>query len=207
MIDGFNKLADKESLEKTIKALGEKNFIPIVLKNKKEALSKIKELIPSGASVMNGASVTLEQIGYIEYLKSGKHSWSNLHAQILAENDKEKRGELRKRSVLSDYYLGSVHAVSEEGELLIGSNSGSQLPHLVFTSPNLILVVSTKKIVSSLDEAMKRLEEYVIPLEEARMQAATGSGTELNKIVILKKEPSFSGRKIYILLVKEDLGF
>lgn len=203
----FANLSSSEALEDTVSALKSKNFMPIVVDTKEEALKKIKELIPKNASVMNGASLTLEQIGYMDYLNSGEHPWIDLHAKIGMENDEAKRHELRKLSVLSDFYVGSVHALTEDGQLLIASNTGSQLPHIVFTSPNLVFVISTKKIVKDLNQAMKRLEEYVIPLEDERMQKAMGMHTQLNKIVILKNDPEFLGRKIYILLVKEDLGF
>jgi hypothetical protein len=203
----YNQLATTEVVDKTIKALTSNNIETIVVENGAHALSKIKELIPSGASVMNGASVTLEQIGFVDYLKSGTHGWNNLHEKILAEKDKTKQALLRKQSVLSDYYLGSVHALIENGEFIIASNSGSQLPHIVFTSPNLIFVVSTKKIVPNFQEAMKRLEEYVVPLEDKHMKEKYGVGTSLNKVVIFKNENPMLGRKVCIILVKENLGF
>lgn len=194
-------------LQKTKDALTKKGYKVAIVKNKAEALEQIKKIIPPGASVMNGSSVTLEQIGYFDYLKSVAHKWVDLHAQITAENDKEKRDELRKRSVLSDYYLGSVHALVETGEFLVASNSGSQLPHIVYTSPNLIFVVSTKKIVANLDEAMKRLYEHVVPLEEKHMQELYNVGTAPNKVLIFNGEKQGSTRKIHFILVEEDLGF
>jgi len=203
----YNKLATKEVVKKVIGALGARNVEAVSVDTAAEALAKIKELIPKGASVMNGASRTLEQIGFVEYLKSGQHGWNNLHEAILAEKDPAKQGALRKQAVLSDYYLVSVHALAETGEFVIASNSGSQLPHIVFTSPNIIFVVSTKKIVPILSDAMKRLEEHVIPLEDANMQQKYGIGTAPNKIVIFKGEPSFLGRKVRMILVNEDLGF
>jgi len=106
---------------------------------------------------MNGASRTLEEIGYVDYLKSGTHGWKNLHEEILAEKDPATQALLRKQSVLSDYYLGSAHAVTQTGELVIASNSGSQLPHLAYTSPNIILVVGTHKIVPTLQDALARI--------------------------------------------------
>jgi L-lactate utilization protein LutC len=177
------------------------------VENGQEALVKIKELIPKGASVMNGASVTLEQIGFVDYLKGDEHGWNNLHEAIIAEKDPAKQALLRKQSVLSDYYLGSVHALAETGEFVIASNSGSQLPHIVFTSSNLIFVVSTKKITPSLPEAMKRLMEHVIPLEDVHMKEKYGVGTAPNKILIYNDENPTVGRKIRMILVNEDLGF
>jgi len=203
----WKELASQTSLDTTVTALKEKGYTVLVVENGAEALEKIKTLIPDGASVMNGASVTLEKVGYLDYLKSGKHKWMDWHAKVDAENDKAKRSELRKQSALSDYYLGSVHALSEDGQMVIASNSGSQLPHIVFTSPNLIFVIGTQKIAANLDEAMKRLEEYVVPLEDVHMKSLYGSGTQVSKIVIFRKENPMMGRKITVILVKEALGF
>lgn len=203
----YNKLATQEQITTTVTALKAKGINTIFAKSKAEALEAIKQLIPQGVSVMNGASVTLEQIGFVDYLKSGKHGWNNLHEAIVLEKDSAKQAVLRKQSVLSDYYLGSVHALVQNGEFIIASNTGSQLPHIVFTSSNLIFVISTKKIVPTLETAMKRLEEYVVPLENEHMMKKYGVPTAVNKIVIFKNENSMMGRKVTIILVEEDLGF
>ena len=181
--------------------------MPEVLATKEEALARIKNLIPEGASIMNGASKTLEQVGYIDYLKEGTHGWKNLHADILAETDPIKQGELRKYSVVSDFYLGSAHVITEKGEIVIASNSGSQLPHLAFTSPNIILVVSTKKLTPTLTEAFDRIDSHIVPLEDVRMKGVYGFGTLHAKTLIMHKENPAIGRKIHVLFVKEDLGF
>ena len=205
----YETLAGLETIQKVVKALAERGVEAMVVENKEEALAKIKEFIPPGASVMNGASKTLEQIGYIEYLKSGTqvHGWNNLHEAILAEKDKAKQALLRKQSVLSDYYLGSVHALAETGEFVIASNTGSQLPHIVFTSPDIIFVVSTKKIMPTLSDAMKRLEEHVVPLEDQNIMSKYNIHTMQSKTVIFKHENPMMGRKVRMILVKENLGF
>ena len=203
----YNTLASKEVTEKAVAALTAHNFKPLHFKTGKEALTHIIQTIPQGASIMNGASVTLQQIGFVDYLKAGGHGWNNLHDAILAEKDAAKQSELRKHSVVSDFYLGSVHAVTETGELVIASNTGSQLPHLAFTSPNLILVVSTKKIVPTLADALNRIDQHVIPLEDVRMKEVYGYGTSYNKTLILRGENPAMGRRVEVLLVDEDLGF
>ena len=203
----YTTLATQEVVAKTAEALRANGIETFVVDTRTAALQKIKELIPTGASVMNGSSVTLEQIGYIDYLKSGTHGWNNLHETILAEKDQAKQAQLRKQATLSDYYLGSVHALTETGEFFVASNTGSQLPHIVFTSPNLILVVSTQKIVPTLAEAMKRLIEYVFALGDKRLREKFDVGTMLSKIVIFKKENPRLGRKIRMILVAEKLGF
>lgn len=203
----FNQLATQEVIDQTITSLTQNGFQPVFISTKNEALNFIKENIPQGASVMNGASATLQEIGFIDYLKTGEHGWNNLHANILAETDPEKQSLLRKESVLSDFYLGSVHALSKTGEMVIASNTGSQLPHLAFTSQNIILVVSTQKITHNLEQAFQRVEEYVIPLEDARMMEAYKSHTQESKTLILHKENPNLGRKVQVLLVNEKLGF
>lgn len=203
----FKTLASQETINQTIKALGEHNFNAVLVNTKEEALEKIKQMIPEGVSIMNGSSETLREIGYIDLLKSGNHKWNNLHDAVLKETDPEKQAKLRKESVLSDFYLGSAHAVSQTGEIVIASNTGSQLPHLVFTSPNIILVVGAQKITPDLNSALQRIEEYVIPLEDKRMMGVYGFGTTYAKTLILRKENPNMGRKINIIFVNESLGF
>lgn len=205
----YDTLAAKAVIEKTAQAVKERGFEEVVVvENAAAALAKIKELIPAGASVMNGASETLEQIGYSAYIASDKHPWKDLHAVVRAEDDPIKRAELRRKAITADFYLGSVHALVENGEFVVASQTGSQLPHLVFTSPNLILVVGAQKIVKDLAQAMDRLESYVIPLEEANMQRRYNGHTSISKLLIFKKEHlGMSTRKLRMIIVNEKLGF
>lgn len=203
----YETLANREAVNKAINALEQRGIKAVIVNNRAEALEKVRSLIPKGASVMNGSSRTLDEIGFVDYLKSGNHGWKNLHDEILAEKDPEKQAMLRKQAVLSDYYLGSVHAVAETGQLVIASNSGSQLPHIVFTSPNLIFVVGVQKLVPNLDAALARVREYVLPLEDKRMKDVGMGGSAISKLLIFEQELAFMGRKIYIIFVNEKLGF
>jgi hypothetical protein len=203
----YNQIVSDDLINKTVTELSKHNIEGMVVNTKDEALEKIKELIPKGVSVMNGSSTTLQQIGFIDYLKAGNHGWNNLHQAIVEEKDEKKQGLLRKQAVLSDYYLGSVHALSATGEFIVASNTGSQLPHIVSTSANLVFVVGAHKIVNSLNEGLKRLEEYVIPLEDQRMMKEYGVGTHPNKILFFKGEALITNRKIKVIIVKEVLGF
>jgi L-lactate utilization protein LutC len=203
----YSRLAENETVERTVTSLQAKGYAVQVVSDETAALAAIKDAIPTGASVMNGSSTTLEQIGYLSYLEEGTHGWRNFHALITNENDKDKRTALRRESTTADYYLGSVHAVTENGELLIASNTGSQLPHLAFTSPNIILVVGTHKIVPTLTEAIDRLERYVLPLESERSSKAYGVPSQLNKLLIIKGENQMLKRTIRIIFVNKPLGF
>ncbi len=203
----YDTIPNAEIITRTADALRERGVEVFIVNTHGEALEKIKELVPRGASVNNGSSRTLEEIGFIEYLKSDSHGWNNLHASIVAEKDPVKQAELRSKALFSEYYLGSVHAIAETGEMIIASASGSQLPHIAFTSPNLIFVAGAQKIAPTYDLAMKRLREHVVPLEDTRMKDAGMGGTVLSKIFTFEREPSFMGRKVRMILVKEKLGF
>jgi len=203
----YKKLSDDAVIDATVKALAERGIEAVAVANKVDALAKIKEWIPQGASVMNGSSKTLIDIGFVEYLKSGAHGWNNLHATIVAETDPAKQATLRKLAAFSDYYLGSVHALAQTGEFVIASASGSQLAHVVFTSQNLIFVVGTQKIAATLDEARARVQEYVFPLENERMKTVGFPGSVFSKEFIFHREPAMMGRKVRMILVKEELGF
>lgn len=205
----FNTIANKETVLKTIAALKERGVIGEYIESKEAALERIQSLIPANSSVHAGASVTLDQIGFTDYLKSGTHGWNNMKEVILAEQDPNKQALLRKQAILSDFYLGSVHAVAETGEYVVGTNTASQIPQLVYSSQNVILVVSTKKIVPTLADAIRRLEEYVVPLEENRMRTVSSGayGTMLSKELIVRNESPFNNRKVTMLLINEDVGF
>jgi len=155
---------------------------------------------------MTGSSTTLKEIGFVDFLSSGKHLRNNLKEKIVAEHDTKKQAELRKKSITSDYFLGSVHAVTQAGQVIVASATGSQLSSYVYASNNVIWVVGTQKIVPNLEEGLRRIREYVFPLEDQRMKQAGYKGSNIAKILIFEKE-TLPTRKITLILVNEKLGF
>ncbi len=203
----YTTLADKKSLDKTILSLSGKGYKVFNIQRSSEALEKIKEIIPEGSVLMNGSSTTLNQIGFSDLLKDNNHKWNNLHEAIVSETDTEEQSILRKEATLSEYYIGSVHAITEDGEMVIASNTGSQLPNIVFSSTNLVFIIGTQKIVNNLSSAMERLENHVKALEDERSKVAYGVPTSVNKILIFKGENPYMGRTVSIILVNELLGY
>ncbi len=202
----WTTLASETSIQKVLDATKARGITSLVVANKEEAMSKLQEIIPVGSEVMTGSSTTLEEIGFNKLLASGA-PFKSVGAMIRAENDEPKRNAMRKQSVLTDYFLGSVHAIVETGEILAASRSGSQLGPYAFTSAHVIWVVSTQKIVPTLTEALERIRTYVYPLEDQRMKRAMGpqAASMIGKILIVENE-AFKGR-LTLMLVKERLGF
>jgi hypothetical protein len=131
----------------------------------------------------------------------------NLKDAILAENNPEKQGKLRAQSTLAQYFLGSVHAIAETGEIVIASGSGSQIPSYAFSSKNVIWVAGTQKIVPTLDEALKRVRQYVLPLEDKRIKALGHPGSAITKLLIIEAEPAMLQRNVNLVFVKHLVGF
>src|SRR4029077_19122803 len=133
--------------------------------------------------VHHGASQTLEASGITEAIeKSGRYE--PLRPRIWSMDRKTQGDEPRRLSAAPDVMLGSVHAVTETGSLIAASMGGSQLGPYVSGAGRVILVVGTQKIVSDLEEGLRRVNEYAFPLEDARAQLAYGIRSAVNKVLI-----------------------
>lgn len=200
----MNEIPSDEVISETIEALKKRNFNVILVNSKEEALEAIKNFIPAGSEIMNGSSTTLHEIGFNDYLKDGTHGWNNLHVAILNEKDPVKKKELMRRADSSEYFLGSVNAISQNGELVACDASGSRVGAYLFSAKKLVLVSGVNKISADLQTAMQRVRDFVFPLEDARALKAYGMHSSTNKWMIL--EGDSSGR-VTVVLVKEKLGF
>jgi len=199
----FSSLPDENTLLATLQALNARNIATEVVDNRSEALKTLKAYLPDTAEVMTGSSMTLDQIGFTDLLKSGNHPWVNLKDGILTEKDPQKQADLRRAATLSQYFLGSVHAITRDGQVLVCSGSGSQIPSYSFSSPHVIWVAGAQKIVPDLGVGLRRIEEYCFPHEDKRMKALGAAGASLSQIWIVRK--SAAGR-IKLIFVKEVLG-
>lgn len=200
----YSKLAGDESIQKAIAALKANGIDAAVAATGEEARKKVFTLIPKGAEIMTMTSQTLEALGIAKELtESGNY---NPVRKKFAELDKTKDGsQIQKLGAGPDYAIGSVHAVTEDGKLLIASATGSQLPAYAYGAQHVIWVVGAQKIVPDMNEAWKRLEEYTFPLENERSKKAYGQGSGINKVLIVNKE--VNPNRLHLILVKENVGF
>lgn len=178
------------------------------VKSRGEAFDTVKSLIPAGASVNNAHSTSLEEIGFVTYLK-GQTPWNNVHAQILAESDPAKQAELRRTiGTTVDYYLTSMSAVTEDGKLAHADLSGSKVGGVAFAAANVIVLVGANKIVKDEEEAWTRTNEFALAAESARARDAYGvpASAIVHYEVISRANPMNPGR-IQVVLVDDILGF
>ena len=200
----FATLADEASVTRTAAALEANGITVLRATDAAEAKRLVLGLIPDGAEVHHGASQTLESTGITEALEeSGRYD--PVRPRIWSMDRQTQADEIRRLSAAPDVMLGSVHAVTETGSLVAASMGGSQLGPYVAGAGRVILVVGTQKIVSDLDEGLRRIDEYAFPLEDARAQAAYGIHSGVNKLLIINRE--ITPGRITVVLVDEVLGF
>jgi hypothetical protein len=201
----FSLVPNQSVIAKTVEELKKHGISVSVVSTKEEAFKKIIDTLPEKTKVMNGSSTTLKEVGFVDYLKENPKHWINLHEEILKEKDAAKQADLRRRSVAdADIFLASVNAITQNGELIACDATGSRVGAFPFAAKKLLLVAGAQKIVGSVEEGMKRIREYVLPLEDKRMHEAYGFGSATNKWVIIEKEQP--GR-IELILVTQSLGF
>ncbi len=200
----FGTVADDASVKRATAALEANGMTVLRAANPAEARRIVLDLLPEGAQVNHGASLSLEVAGIIEAVeKSGRYEF--LRPRIRSMDRKTQADEIRRLGAAPDLMLGSVHAVTETGSLIAASMGGSQLGPYVSGAGRVILVVGTQKIVSDLEEGLRRVNDYAFLLEDARAQLAYGIHSAVNKVLIINREV-VPGR-ITVVFVDEVLGF
>ena len=199
----FTALPDEETLAATTVALEEHGFSVEVVDDLDAARRAVLERIPTGASVMTNTSVTLEETGIAEAINSGG-TYESVRNQLLALDYATERRKMRAVGGQADFALGSVHAVTSEGTLLVASASGSQLGQYAWGAEQVIFVVGAQKLVPTVEAGRERIFEHTLPLEDVRASAAYGMNSRVGKILEIHQEDP--GR-IHIVIVREAVGF
>ena len=198
----FEQPADRERLERVAAALTARGFQAQVADSAAAARELALSGIPEGAEVHIALSETMRELGITgEVDESGRYESVRMRLRAL---DRQTQGrEMRKLGAAPDYMLGSAAAVTDDGEILVASGSGSQLGAYAYAAGKLVLVVGHQKLVRDVDEGLRRLREYSLPREYERMQSLGHPGSALGKTLILHQE--LSGRT-RVILVPETLG-
>ena len=199
----FEQPADAERLAHVAEAMSARGFLPQIAEGGDHARELVFELIPEGGEVHSALSETLSELGISQIIEeSGRYDSVR---ERLNQLDRETQGrEMRKLGAAPDHIVGSAHAITDDGIILIGSGTGSQLGAYAYAAGNVVLVVGHQKLVRDLTEARRRLVEYSLPREFVRMQGFGYPGSLIGKTATL--EADFGGR-INVILVPETLGF
>jgi len=200
----FADPAPAQRLERAAAALTAHGFTVEILDDAAAARARIKDLIPEGASVFTGASETLRLSGIdADINTSGRYQ--AIKPQTLGMDRVTAANEIRRLRAIPDVVVGSVHAVTETGSLVAASGTGSQIPAYAGGAARAIWIAGAQKVVPDLPAALRRVEDHCLPLESARTQAAYGSPSAINRLLILNAELE-PGRGT-VLLLRQAIGF
>jgi len=201
--DLFTTLPDDETLARTVVALEEHGFGVDVVDDLESARDAVLALIPEGSTVMTNTSVTLQETGIADAINSDGR-YDSARNRMLALDFATQVQEMKAIAGQPDYALGSVHAITRDGTLVIASASGSQFGSYAWGAAHVIFAVSTDKLVPDLDAARERIYEHSLKLEDARALAAYGMNSRVGKILEIHQEDP--GR-IHVVLIRRPVGF
>jgi L-lactate utilization protein LutC len=202
----FSQTKGQAIVNKVIANLKDRGIDAQLVANAEEAKEAVKKIIPDGAEVMTMISITLDQTSLAEMLN--KSPYVSVKNKLKSLNRDTQNQEMQQLGAAPQWTVGSVHAVTEDGQVLIASNTGSQLPAYAYGAENVVWIVGTQKIVKDFDEGMRRIEEYIKPQESERAREAYNLpdfSTNLSKLLIINKE--IKPGRIKLIFVDEVLGF
>ena len=193
-----------QSISRTIAALAARNVEAVLVENGEAALALLKELVPEGSEVFVSTSETLDTIGYTEYM-NGNDRYVNLHGQMVAHTDPVAQREFRRKTTIADYFVGSVQAIAETGEIVVASGSGSQIGAFAYGAKRVIMVAGAQKICPTLADAEARTRGFTLERHDQWLEGRGASPTPIGKYLVMEHEP-VAGR-ITMILIPESLGW
>jgi acyl-CoA hydrolase len=201
--DRFSTLPDDQVLASTVTELEEHGFSVEVVDDLDAARTAVLARIPHGSSVMTNTSVTLQETGIADAVNSDG-PYESARNKMFALDFATQAQQMKVIGGQPDYALGSVHAITHDGALVIASASGSQLASYAWGAANVIFVVGAQKLVPTLDVARERIYQHSLVLEDSRAVAAYGQHSSVGKILEINQE--LPGR-IHIVLIRQVVGF
>lgn len=200
----FAELASEGQIQRTAQALEANGMRTYIAHTGDEARRIVLDLLPEGAEVFTSVSKTLDSLGIsTEIDQSGR--FKAIRSKLYELYQQNRTDEMRKLGASPDFIIGSVHAITEQGQVLVASGTGSQLGPYTFGAGHVIWVVGAQKIVRDLDEGMRRINEYAYPLEDVRARQVYGKPSRVNKVLLINGEGKPD--RVSVILVRENLGF
>lgn len=199
----FAAPATEARLERLAENLRSRNFEVVIVQDGEEARAEVLKRIPDGASVHSGKSKTLEDAGVFQELMENER-YDFIRRRTLKMDRQTQGAEIRRLGSAPDIMIGSAHAVTDDGQVIIVSASGSQIGPIASGAGKLILVLGSQKIVPDLTAAFRRIEQHVFPYEDARLREQLGIGTKITRTLIL--ESDFMPGRTTVILVRDPIG-
>lgn len=202
--------------EKIIDKLKQRNMDGYYAATKEEALQLVKEkFLKKGVSVAWGGSMTLQEMGITDYLKSGECECV-VYDRAVAKTKEEQR-EMKQHMINADYFLMSANAITMDGELVNIDGMANRVSFLCYGPENVLIIAGMNKIASNVDDALNRVKNIAAPPNALRLHRKTpcaeyGRCTEClaedcmcSQIVVTRR--SSIKNRIHVILVGTELGY
>ena len=201
-------------IESLIKTLQGNNINGYLAESKEEVINIIEGIINEGSSVSVGGSMTLSELGIIEYLRSGRYEFLDRYKAGLSVADME---EIFKKSFFADAYFTSTNAITEDGELYNVDGNGNRVAAMMYGPKKVIIITGSNKIVKNMDEAIKRVKEIAAPLNAKRLNKKTpctkvghcmdckSPERICNEYTVIKKQRDKD--RMHVIFINENMGY
>lgn len=204
----------EKQVERTIKNLNMRNMEGYYIRDRKELIDKLTELIPKNSTIGIGDSMTLFETGVIDFLRNGSFNFLDKYKEGIT---KEEKKELYIKNFSAATFISGTNAITEEGELYNIDGNGSRVAPMIYGPSQVIIVVGINKLVKNIEEAKLRVRQYAAPIDAKRLNRDTPC-TKLGYCVDCKSSNricndfvTISGQfikgRIKIIIIGEQLGY
>jgi L-lactate utilization protein LutB len=204
----------EKQVERTIKNLNMRNIEGYYIRDRKELIDKLAELIPKNSTIGIGDSMTLFETGVIDFLRNGSFNFLDKYKEGIT---KEEKKELYIKNFSAATFISGTNAITEEGELYNIDGNGSRVAPMIYGPSQVIIVVGINKLVKNIEEAKLRVRQYAAPIDAKRLNRDTPC-TKLGYCVDCKSSNricndfvTISGQfikgRIKVIIIGEQLGY
>jgi len=198
----------------TLESLEKNNMAGYFINESTELPALLSQLIPKGASVGCGDSVTLEETGVFEFLRAGDYGFYDKHEPGLTSAEKRV---LYIKNFSADVFVTGTNAVTADGKLLNIDGNGSRAAPMIYGPPSVIVIVGINKLVADANAAIERARQIAAPMDAKRLGkktpcAALGRCVDCNhkqricnSFVLITGQ--FAANRIKVIIVNEKLGY
>ena len=200
----FSKPASEEQIQRAAESLRKHGFEVVVVNSPEEARVKVKEMLPLDKTILTASSETVSLSGLDQEINSPDSPYRSIRKDLSQMDPETPFRDRIRMGAMPDVVVGSVHAITEDGQVLIASASGSQLGPYAATADKVIWIVGSQKIVPDLDTGFRRLKMYSYPLEDIGARQKYNFPSMLAKVLVVNGERP--GR-ITIVLIRSAIGY
>lgn len=213
-MDRNTKWVNEQKILRTIKSLEANNMNGYYVKDRKELISKIEELVNVGSIVACGGSSTLFEAGVIDHLRTKRYEFLDRYEDGLSRQEIVK---IFKKSFLADAYFTSSNAVTEDGELYNVDGNGNRVAAMLYGPEKVIVVCGSNKIVRDVDMAIDRNRHISAPANAKRLNRNTpctkvgycmdckSNERICNEYTLIKRQGTKD--RIHVIFLDEEFGY